>query len=1093
MFNFIKLLKILILFKMKNKKYIQNYKNNSISINISNIIKNCKNNLAYFIVYFLVMIYCFINNSQQLISQVVDLQTNNSLMKYGDSKLLFDKGLSHFSELEVISALKNYEHNSSEDKLKYLQHNIDINRLNYKLAEAKIDKFITERYNSPYLPFVFYQKALVNFEQNKMDKAEIAFKETQVNADKYLTEREDPIYKDLAHIATYWRGVALAYYGKNIESEKSLTECYTNYPEGKFSDDAIFAMAQVSEFKGDYETAISSYNKIRTLYPKSNVYISSLIREANNYLLLRNFNSALLNLERAENVLNSIDFKDSIGVLYETQTYNDNHRENITYLRAEANNQAGNFQKSLTYYKAFNETFFNSPLINHVRLGTAWASLNLGQYNDALKNYDNVITKSDDKDWNAKSIAQLYRCITLRKLGNNEQAVKELVALSLQQSYPLLSQALLELGQYYYEQKDFTNAKKTLERADKESNEPVNTTRIYLLLGATYLELGMHEKAIQTYSKAEQLARNSSESNMPQRKWYLTEIALKQGIALIQNQKSSEAIPFLNQFLSEAGDDKRKEEALFWLAEAYYKLSMLNNSIQIYSKLLADFPNTYRREETLYGLGWSYFRMKNFKESSKVFDNLVDEFPKSKFAVEIFTRQGDGYYLTKNFTKAAESYTKAVKLGPNTEEGQYSAYQLCHALYLSNKYEQAITSLLNFISQYRKSPLAPNATYLIGWIRFLQRRYAEAIDNFTFLIESYSQSIHIPRTYYAIADCYYNLQKFESAMTSYKKVVESYPSHPLAPEAMRATQQCLVLLGREDEAIEIINNYTSQNQDSPFYRDFKDEAIKILFENRKYPDAISEYEKLIEKFPNNPKNAESYYWMGKSYASMNSYDEAVKTFSIVTNKYRDNEIAPVSLFEIGMVRKKQGMVVEADSVFNSVYKNYPKSSLAPQSLFEKAILYYQNNDTTKSMETYKFVADSFPNSEFGTESKYRYAKFLRLENKIPESIEQFTYLTNNLLNKELAAEAQYRIGELYNKNGDLDSAIVAFELVRTKFESYEDWFSLSLLNLGEIYEQKEIYSKAKEVYNVLAELRAEDDFGKTAKKRLSRIENKGDK
>lgn len=1040
-----------------------------------------------------VYIFFFDISINKLLSQIVDYSLNNPQNSLNDAKILYDRGLSHFSELEVINSLKKYENLSSADKFAYLQHNLDINRFNYKLAESKIDKFIVERSNSPYLPFVFYQKALINFEQNKMEKAEIHFREARMSADENYQHRNDSVYINLAHTSTYWRGVALAYFGKNIESEKSLTECFTDYPNGAFADDAIFAIAQVNEFKGEYEKAINLYNKIRLEYPKSNVYISSLIREANNYLLLRNFNSALLTLERAETIFTSIRQKDSIGILYESQTYSENHRENITYLRAEANNQAGNFQKALTYYRAFLGTFFNSPLINHVRLGTAWSYLNTGDYNNSLKYYDSVITKSNDKDWNAKSIAQLYRCVTLRKLGNNEQASKELQALTLQPSYPYLGQALLELGQYYYETKDFQSARKILERADKEAIDPVNTARIYLLLGATYLELNMHDKAIQTYSKAEQLAKNSNEANMPQKKWYLTEIALKQGIALIQAQKSSEAIPFINQFLSEAGNDRRKEEALFWLAEAYYRLSMLNNSIQIYNKLLDDFPNTYRREEALYGLGWSYFRMQKFKESSKIFDNLVEDFPKSKFAVEVYTRQGDGYYLTKNFGKAIESYTKAVKLGPNTEEGQYSAYQLCHALYVSNKYEQAISSLLNFISQYRKSPLAPNATYLIGWIRFLQKRYAEAIDNFTFLIESYPQSIHLPRTYYAIADCYYNMQKFEKAMESYKKVVESYPSHPIAPEAMRATQQCLVLLDREDEAIEIINNYTTKNEDSPFYRDFKVKATEILFENRKYKDAISEYEKLIEKYPNNPNNAESYYWMGKSYVGMDNLDDAIKTFSIVTNRYKDNELAPTALMEMGLVKKKQGLINQADSILYSVYLNYPKTTLAPQSLFEKAILQYQNGDTVKCMETYKFVADSFPTSDFGIESRYRFAKYLRIVNKNKESIEQFTILSNNQINKELAAEGQYRIGELYRKENDLDNAIIAFELVRQKFEGYEDWFSLSLLALGEIYEQKEIYSKAREVYAVLEELRAEDDFGKTAKKRLSRIQNKGDK
>jgi len=1032
----------------------------------------------------------FLINFENGKSQIVDVFSDPTNNYYLNSKLLFDRGLIHYSELEVVRSLQKYDNSSATDKLRYLQHNLAITENNYKLAETKIDNFISQRDNSPYLPFVFYQKSLINFELDNMEQAEISFKETYNNAIKNYNQRKDSIYLELAHKSLYWRGVALSYYGKNIESEETFELCSKEYPEGQFADDALFALAQINENKQEYETAISLYKLIRTKYPKSNLYISTLIREANNHLMLRNYNSALLTLERAETIFISIANQDSVGIDYENQTYSENHRENITYLRGEANNQAGNYANALKYYVAFLETYYNSPLINHIRLGAGWSNLNLNNYEEALKYYDLVIKNSNNKDWNAKSIAQLYRAICLRKLDKNESAVKELVALSTENSYPLLGQVLLELGQYYYEIKDYENAKKYLEKGDQEAIDPVTTTRIYIMLGATYMALNLNEKAINVYNKAEQLAKNSSEIIMPQKQWYLSEIAFKNGIALIKNQKNSEAIPYINQFLSNTKDEERKEEAMFWLAEAYYNLSLLNNSILIYTKLLDDYPNSKRREEIIYGLGWSYFRLQKFKESSRVFGDLVEEFPKTKYGVEVFTRQGDGYYLLKNYPKAIASYTKALKLGPNTEEGQYSAYQLCHALYQSNKYEQAITSLLNFISQYRKSTLAPNATYLIGWIRFLQRRYAEAIDNFTFLIESYPQSIHIPRAYYAIADCQYNLQQFEKAMNSYKIVVENYPSHQLAPEAMRGVQQCLILLGREEEAIEIINNYTDKNVDSPFYRDFKQKAATILFENRKYKDAITEYEKIIEKTPNNSKNAEAYYWMGKSYVSMTNYEDAKKSFRIITEKYKDSEFAPLSLFEIGLTEKKQGLNNLADSVFNSVYVNFPKSGVAPQAQFERAILFYQIGDTVKSMQTYRFVADSFATSDFGIESRYRLGKFYRNNNKNNEAIEEFRILSENLINKELAAEAQYRIGELFRKDDKLNEAIIAFETVRVKFENFEDWFSLSLLGLGEIYEQLENYSKAREVYTVLEELRSADDFGKTAKKRLQRIKNR---
>jgi tetratricopeptide (TPR) repeat protein len=104
-----------------------------------------------------------------------------------------------------------------------------------------------------------------------------------------------------------------------------------------------------------------------------------------------------------------------------------------------------------------------------------------------------------------------------------------------------------------------------------------------------------------------------------------------------------------------------------------------------------------------------------------------------------------------------------------------------------------------------------------------------------------------------------------------------------------------------------------------------------------------------------------------------------------------------------------------------------------------------------------------------------------------KSREYFILLANNTKSDAFAAESYYRIGELWKKDKQLDSAEAAYMQVKNNYSGYEDWFSLSLLNLGEIYEQTEKYLKAKEIYSALLELRPSDDYGKTAKARIERV------
>ena len=100
---------------------------------------------------------------------------------------------------------------------------------------------------------------------------------------------------------------------------------------------------------------------------------------------------------------------------------------------------------------------------------------------------------------------------------------------------------------------------------------------------------------------------------------------------------------------------------------------------------------------------------------------------------------------------------------------------------------------------------------------------------------------------------------------------------------------------------------------------------------------------------------------------------------------------------------------------------------------------------------------------------------------------EFAILAVNEDDKLLAAESQYRIGELWMRDKNTDAAIDAFVKVKEAFPGYEDWYSLSLLNVGECYEEKQNFVTAREVYEILETLRPEDDFGKTAKRRLKRL------
>jgi tol-pal system protein YbgF len=1023
-----------------------------------------------------------------LFSQIQLFEINYGTSTFYEGQNLFQDKLLREAELKILKTIEKYPLNPSYGKAELLRANVDLISGNYEVSKNILEKFIEKYPNSPLISHALIQIAFINLQEGKFDIAQKYFEKTLEQINQEVNQRkktED--YLELKEESLFWMGIAIYQQGKYYESMPPFRQLAAEFPNSKYSDDACFAVGLTYERNREYDSAIVNFNQIINNYPFSNSILAALVRSSNNYILLRKASRALFDLETASIITGHIDSKDSIGKLYQKQDYLLYPADEVNYLKGEAYNVVGNYSKAVATFKSFIETYNSSPLRTYFLLGLAWANLNLGNYPDALDNYEKVIASAKSDEKYLKNIAELNHAITFAKAGQIDESEKELGALVSRSDFPFVGIAMLELAQMNYSSENFNEAKKNLVRAEREDNSARISARIHLMLGATYLQLRNYNDALFEFDKVKTIVQNSDPIFLPEKDYFLSEILFKKAVCLIQTYRYAEAIQNLNNYLAGKVEPVRTNEAMFWLAESYYRSDLLKNAQKSYETLFADNPN-FRKEEVLYGLGWSYFRDKNFKKSTEYFNLLSNDFPKSKFAVEVLARQADAYYLEKNYTQAANYYEKASKIAPKTEEGQYSAYQLCHALYRNSQYEKAVSSLMDFIAKYPNSNFSPNAVYLVGWIKFNQKQYTEAVNNFRYLIEAYSQSSLVPRAYYSIGDAFYNQQKFESAIEYYRKVVEHYPSDPLAPEALKSTQFCYVALGQQEKAIELADKYIESNPNSPFVEEFAYKKAEMFFSGQKYADAVTEYDKFLQKHPDSELNPEAMYWMGKSYKNMNETDKALLAFSKLSSKYPKSEFAPIALLEMAQIKMDKTFLQEAETIYSQIESAYPETEVAAQAGYKRAEIALTYGDTLKTLAIYKNVADKFPSNGYGLSSRYRVGMYYRNNSMYDSARKEFEILASISQDKDLTAESQYRVGELWMRMKNYEEAIKAFQIVKDKSSDVEVWFPLSLLNMGEAYEKINDLQKASEIYKALIAINPDDDYAKTARNRLKTIQ-----
>lgn len=114
--------------------------------------------------------------------------------------------------------------------------------------------------------------------------------------------------------------------------------------------------------------------------------------------------------------------------------------------------------------------------------------------------------------------------------------------------------------------------------------------------------------------------------------------------------------------------------------------------------------------------------------------------------------------------------------------------------------------------------------------------------------------------------------------------------------------------------------------------DMSKEALYDLARQNLKDDEYNEARKLfgqfLKKWPTDPLASNSQYWLGESFYGQKKYREAILEFRKVGEKYPDSDKTPDALLKIGYSFAALGLKDEARLFLNEVVRTHPKSSAA---------------------------------------------------------------------------------------------------------------------------------------------------------------------
>ncbi len=222
-----------------------------------------------------------------------------------------------------------------------------------------------------------------------------------------------------------------------------------------------------------------------------------------------------------------------------------------------------------------------------------------------------------------------------------------------------------------------------------------------------------------------------------------------------------------------------------------------------------------------------------------------------------------------------------------------------------------------------------------------------------------------------------------------------------------------------------------------------------FMDNKKYPQAIAEFKKLIKHYPRAKEAPEAQYYMGQVLEELNKPFDAYKAYQVVIDKYPFSERAAeiVELqYSIGNQllegKGKRGKWVEAVmggddrviEVFRSVIKNAPYGKYAAIAQYKIGLYLKEKGMYQEARDEFEKTMNDYPTSEWAKAAKFQIAMAdthrssdVQHEQKVTSvALDEFNEFVKSHPESELNDEAKAQIGKLKDKEAENNFVIAKF-------------------------------------------------------------------
>ncbi len=845
------------------------------------------------------------------------------------------------------------------------------------------------------------------------------------------------------------------------ENDKAAAEFYQIKDGNSFySKPASYYWAHIMYLDGKYEAALQGFTKLngdRTYSKVIPLYVSHIYYKQGKYDEVINYTASII--DQVE----------------------DKQKPELSKILGDSYFHLNKFEEATPYLESYYYSSGAKPREDSYILGFCYYKA--GKYDKAAQLLENASKGNDEMAQNAYyHLADSYI-----KLGEKEKARVAFGAASeMDFNERIKEDALFSYAKLTYEL-SYSPFNETIKAFDKYISLYPNSERnseAYRYLVEVFMVTRNYNDAISSIEKIQN--KTTSVLKAYQR------VTFYRGLELFNNLAYNQAIDFFDISLQNGTYDRElKAKALYWKAEALYRVGDYSNSVMAYSRFLQT-AGSYSLPEfknAEYNLAYAYFKMEDYEAASSHFRKYINDMQgkRTEKLADALNRTGDYYYLNTNYSTALQYYQQSYNM--KTYEADYALFQIAFCQGLERNQQQKISNLQRLLADFPESDYQDDALYELG--RAFERlgQNSNAQQQYSRIVNDYPQGNYYRKAQLQLGLIFYNNGDYAQALAHYKKVAENFQGTEEAQAALLGIKNCYVELNNVDEYF----SYAKRLGSGASVTTSEQDELSYQAAERAYMSgsagAISQLQRYLQQFQDGKYTlnanfylAEALYKDGK-YTDANQHytavamqpnnifsEQALSRASELTYNAQDYGQALELFLRLGEIANSKWNVLKA---YTGQMRCYSKLGQLPQAIAAAE----------------KVKKSDIANKELTREAGYIIGKSYYGQNDLAKALPALKGISSDT-KLEQGAEAKFLVAEIYfrqNKKAEAESEIDDFI---SKGTPYLFWLGKSFLLLSDIYIGNNQEFDAKHTLKSLIENYNNDTDGikDEASRKLAKIE-----